>query len=174
MYDPDGFAAASKATRKLLSPSLLTLGVWVALTALGVWYKLSRADGFPGYFLFIMILGFLPTFLFLRAIAVFVNWRAFAFSYGVLLLVSLVWEATLGVPYDWWNYKRERMLGIEVLAWSALPIEAVMLWLVIAWDCVIALEIYKVFFHMDRGVKAALLGTGRPASPSAGRAGGPG
>jgi hypothetical protein len=164
-YDPHDIAQAAKDTPRLLNPSFRTLGVWLALTAAGVWYKFAgpRPEGFPGYFLFIMVLGFLPTFLFLRAVSPFVNWRAFAFSYGVLLLVSLVWEATLGVPYDWWNYKYDQMLGIEIMAWSRLPIEAVMLWMVIAWDCVIALEIFRVFFHMERGVKAALLGAPKPA-----------
>jgi hypothetical protein len=76
----------------------------------------------------------------------------------MLVLVSLMWEATLGVPYDWWNYQTPQMLGFRVLAWSALPIEAVLLWLVIAWDCIIAFELFRVFFHMERTVAAAMLG----------------
>jgi hypothetical protein len=45
-----------------------------------------------------------------------------------------------------------------VRAWADLPMEAVLLWLVIAWDCIIAFELFRVYFHMDRPVRAALLG----------------
>ena len=116
------------------------------------------------YFLFIMLIGFLPTVLFLETIAPFVNWRAFGFAYVNLTLISLIWEATLGVPYNWWNYRHDHMLGIKIPAWSSLPVEAVLLWLVVAWDCVIAYELFRVFFHMDRSVQDAMLGTGSPSS----------
>jgi hypothetical protein len=134
---------------------------WGALVVAGIAIKRLGPEpiGLPGYFIFIMVLGFLPSFLFLQTIRTFVNWRAFAFAYVNLTLISLLWEATLGVPYEWWNYNHSHMLGIKIFAWSALPIEAVLLWLVVAWDCIIAYEIFRVFFHMDRDVRAAMLGT---------------
>ncbi len=159
-YDPDARRDLARAVPKLVHVSWGALGTWLALLALGFAIKRlgPHPQGFAGYYLFVMTLGFLPTFLFLRATRAFVNWRAFGFAFGILLLVSLLWEATLGVPYDWWNYKDDQMLGIRVLAWSDLPVEAVLLWLVIAWDCIIAFEIFRIFFHMDRTVRGALLG----------------
>lgn len=159
-YAPDEHRDLAKALPKLVHISWGSLGLWLGLLAFGFVIKRygPHPAGFPGYFIFVMTLGFLPTFLFLRAIRGFVNWRAFGFAFGILLLLSLIWEATLGVPYEWWNYNHDQMLGITVLAWSDLPAEAVLLWLVIAWDCIIAFELFRVFFHMDRPVRAALLG----------------
>ena len=159
-YDPDAHRAKAKQVPRLLHISFKSLAVWAAFTGAGLLLKAIGPEpgGFPGYFLFVMTLGFLPTFLFARAVGPFVNWRAFAFSFGILIMVSLLWEATLGVPYNWWNYQDQQMLGIRVMAWSALPLEAVLLWLVIAWDCVIAFELFRVFFHMERPVSAAILG----------------
>jgi hypothetical protein len=159
-YEPSEYGENSRNVGRLVQVSWRSVIVWVALLAIGLVFKRvgPSPDGFAGYFVFLMVLGFLPTFLFLRAVAGFVNWRAFAGSYASLMLVSLMWEATLGVPYNWWNYKREQMLGIGIEAWSGLPLEAVLLWLVIAWDCVIAFEIFRVFFHMDRKPMQALFG----------------
>ncbi len=159
-YEPHEYEASSREVDKLIEPSWRSLLLWGALLVAGLVFKRygPHPEGMAGYFLFIMVLGFLPTFLFLRSIAAFVNWRAFMGSFAALLLVSLMWEATLGVPYNWWNYKRDQMLGVEIQAWSGLPLEAVLLWLVIAWDCVIAFEIFRVFFHMDRKPMKALFG----------------
>lgn len=159
-YDPDVHRQKAKAVPRLVHISWGSVALWAGLVALGFVLKRFGPEpaGFPGYYLFLMTLGFLPAFIFLRAVGPFVNWRAFGFAFGLLVLVSLMWEATLGVPYDWWNYQDQQMLGFRVLAWSALPVEAVLLWLVIAWDCVIAFEIFRVFFHMERTVRAALLG----------------
>lgn len=164
-YDPDHHRDMCKAVPKLIHISWGSLGIWAALLVAGLIVKRvgPHPEGFPGYFIFVMTLGFLPTFLFLRPIRDFVNWRAFGFAFGILIMVSLIWEATLGVPYDWWNYHHDQMLGITVLAWAELPIEAVLLWLVIAWDCIIAFELFRVYFHMDRPVRDALLGRREPA-----------
>jgi hypothetical protein len=110
-------------------------------------------------------MGFAPTVLLLNGLKAFVNWRAFAFAYGNLLLISLMWEATLAVPYGWWNYREEQMLGIVVLAWSNLPIEAVLLWMVIAWDCIIAFELFRVVLHMDRPIAEAMFGRRTASNP---------
>lgn len=148
--------------------------LWLAAIAAGFLYKrfVAQEPGIPGYFLFIMIIGVLPTVLFLHAVERFVNWRAFAQAFAVLLLVELLWEATLGVPFDWWNYKEAQMLGIRVAAWSDLPIEAILLWVVVAWDCIVAYEICRVFLHMDghehpRSVRERLFGSAPDSSPSA-------
>lgn len=161
-YDPDAHRARAKQVPKLVHISWWSVALWAVLVAAGFVLKRLGPEptGFPGYYLFIMTLGFLPTFLFMRAVGPFVNWRAFGFAFALLVLVSLMWEATLGVPYEWWDYHDKQMLGFRVVAWSSLPIEAVLLWLVIAWDCVIAFEIFRVFFHMERTVAGALLGEG--------------
>jgi hypothetical protein len=92
----------------------------------------------------------------------FINWRAFAFGYFLLLLVSLIWEATLGMPYRWWDYDTNQMLGIHILAWGKLPVEAVLLWLVAGWGAIISFEFFRILFHMDRPLRDALIGIPAP------------
>jgi hypothetical protein len=164
-YTADDYTALAETHGGMLQVNWRALGIWCVLLALGfVVKKLGPVpEGLPGYFIFIMVLGVLPFFLFLHTIRKFVNWRAFAFAYVNLTLVSLLWEATLGVPYNWWNYHHKHMLGIKIFAWASLPVEAVLLWIVIAWDCIIAYELFRVFFHIDRPLKQAMLGTGTAA-----------
>ena len=45
-------------------------------------------------------------------------------TFIALVFVSVIWEATLGVPYQWWTYREDEMLGIFVTAWANLPLEA--------------------------------------------------
>jgi hypothetical protein len=35
----------------------------------------------------------------------FINWRAFSLTLFIIVLVSLIWEATLAVPYQWWGFQ---------------------------------------------------------------------
>lgn len=134
----------------------------VALIAIAYFYKKSLPppydDGFPAYFTFLCLLAFVPASLLINSVGKFINWRAFVFAYAVLLLVSLVWEATLGVPYDWWNYQGDRMIGIRITAWAFLPIEAVLLWLAAAFGAVGAYETFRMYFHLDRPFRQALFG----------------
>lgn len=161
-YDFEDFETGARRVPRLVHFSPRALAFWIALLAAGLLYKKlgphDAREGMPGYFIFQMVLGLLPNMLFVRSVWTFINWRAFGFAYGILLLVSLVWEATLGVPFGWWNYKGEQMLGIRITAWSDLPIEAVLLWLIVAWNCVIAYEIFRIYYHMGRRGREALFG----------------
>lgn len=164
-YDPDNYESAAREHPRLVEPSPHALILWGVLLAGGIVYKRTiGGGGFPGYFVFLMFLGFLPSFLLYRSVKHFVNWRAMAFAFVNLVLVSIVWEATLGVPYGWWIYKEEAMLGIFIEAWARLPMEAVLLWLVGAWDAIMAYEFFRILLRMDRGMKGALFGAGSGAS----------
>ena len=47
------------------------------------------------------------------------------------------WEATLAVPYGWWGYHPRAMIGLDIGAWSNLPVEAVCVWLAVTYTTVI-------------------------------------
>ncbi|HYV96303.1 MAG TPA: hypothetical protein VE967_02485 [Gemmatimonadaceae bacterium] len=175
-YTADEYGDRARAKEKLieLSPSAILL--WALLVVAGFLYKKYTAEpgteGFPGYFVFLMTLGLLPTFLCVKGIAEFVNWRAFACSSLVMILLSIVWEASLGVPFDWWNYRHEHMIGISVRAWGDLPLEAVLLWIMSAWLSLIAFEFFRAYAHMNRRPTRALFGhrAGDATHPGAGPA----
>ncbi len=121
--------------------------LWVGLVAWAVgiaWKNIYGTGGIPGYYCFLVLIGVFPPLLLMRAVGPMVNWRAFSFMYLALLLISLIWEATLGVPYGWWQYRHEPMLGIFIGAWGDLPVEAVLMWLVAAWAVTLMYEVFRI------------------------------
>lgn len=124
--------------------------VLVGLLLIGAaWlFKNSRwsADpgGVPGYFIFEVFIALIPSMYLFHAVRERINWPAFQMMLLSLLLVSLMWEAMLGVPYGWWNYKEEMMMGIRIRPWSELPLESVLLWIASGWATVIAYETLRI------------------------------
>jgi hypothetical protein len=142
-----------------LSPRLATVAVGAALTALILW----RVNGtFPTYFVFLAAGAVLPAMFLYRAIGNLTNWPAFAVTVLYVLVTSLIWEVTLGIPRQWWNYEPSGMLGVTVIAWShgddIFPVEAAAVWLFAPFSSVLMYEFAKAFMHHPRSTKAALFG----------------
>ena len=72
-----------------------------------------------------------------------------------MLLISLLWEASLASPYQWWGYQPEAMTGIFLTAWSHLPLEAVFVWLAVTYTTVIVYEVV-ILFLLQRDRTGAL------------------
>ncbi len=105
----------------------------------------NHHEGFPGYFLFLVLTAIIPISMFVRTVRPFVNWQAFSFTMVILMLVSLLWEVTLGIPYQYWGFQESQMLGIFVTAWSNLPIEEPLLWVAAAWLNVTSYEMIRIY-----------------------------
>jgi hypothetical protein len=75
-----------------------------------------------------------------------------------MLLISLLWEVTLALPYGWWNFQHRQMIGLFIGAWNDLPIEEVCLWIAVTYATVIIFEIVKLWQASGRTMKKALLG----------------
>jgi len=121
------------------------------------------AEGFPGYFVFLVVTALGPSAaLFPTALPV-VNWRAFGLTSVVVLLISLLWEATLALPYGWWGFQDGAMIGIYVTAWSRLPIEEVVLWVGVTYATVMVYEIVRRWKASGKGLRHAFLGAARTA-----------
>ncbi len=88
----------------------------------------------------------------------FINWRALSLSLFLIVPISLLWEATLAVPYNWWNFQHGQMMGLFIGAWSNLPIEEVFVWIAATYATAIVFEVVKVVLASDRPVRDALLG----------------
>lgn len=164
-YEADEYHALAKRHPKLVHFSWEIVLAAVAVIAAGTGYKRffapSYNDGFPGWLIFLVIAAMLPTMVLFKGVYRFLNWRAFSVSLLLLLLLSLLWEATLAVPYGWWAFRPEQMVGIPIVAWSDMPIEEVFLWIIAAWTAVVLYEAFRVFFHMERTVKDAAFGARR-------------
>lgn len=130
--------------------------VGLVIIALAIAYrKIVVGSGFPGYFVFLMCIGFIPTTMMFETAGPLVNWQAFTLMFTVLQLVSILWEATLGVPYNWWNYHHDQMIGVFIIAWAQLPIESVLMWILGGWATVIAYEQFRLIFHRRELIEAA-------------------
>lgn len=142
----------------------LILGI--AIVVFAVIYKKWLAPpeyraGFPGYFTFLTAVSFVPSAAFFETTNPFINWRAFSFTFFFVLLISLLWEATLAIPYEWWGYNYDQMMGLTIGAWSELPIEAALLWMAVTFTTVIVYEVIKIWIHSGKKAWPAFWGTGK-------------
>jgi hypothetical protein len=105
---------------------------------------------FPGYFLFLLAGSIVPSLFCSRIAFQFVNWRALAMSWLFILAISQFWEASLGVPYGWWAYESDQMMGIFFKAHCDLPVEAVLVWTLGSWTTVIVYETILTALYAGR------------------------
>ena len=135
-----------------------TLTFWLATGAVlfGVAWVIRRSlpspngRAFPGYFLFLLAGSIVPSLFCSRVAFQFINWRAMTTSWLFILSISQFWEASLGVPYGWWGYEADQMMGIFVKPHCNLPIEAVLVWTLGSWTTVIIYETLLTALHAER------------------------
>jgi hypothetical protein len=160
---PDYPGEARKMVRLLqFHPSSLILGA--VLIGVAWFYKkhcapLEDQRGFPGYFAFLVAGALVPSMSFFPVARRFINWRAFSLTTFFMLLVSLLWEVTLALPYSWWNFQHHQMMGLFIGAWHDLPIEEVCVWIAVTYATAIVFEIIKLWQASGRPVKGAFLGS---------------
>jgi len=152
-YNVDDAPRRNTRFRDILSfhPASAWFGLVVFL--LGLLYKKFGAQsdhaGFPGYFLFLTLVALTPSILFFPVASPFINWRAFSLGFLFILLVSLFWEATIAVPYQWWGFNDKQMLGLLINGFCGLPVEEPLLWLGVTWATVIIYETISTILFMD-------------------------
>jgi hypothetical protein len=160
-YNVPVYPTEAKMISRLLRLHPTSLVVGVALIAMAITYKKLFAPspaGFPGYFVFLVVVALVPTASFFPTARSFINWRAFSITLFFVLLIILLWEVTLAVPYGWWGYREDQMLGVTIRAWSKLPIEAVCVWIAVAYATTIVFGVAKLWQASGRKAKHAFLG----------------
>ena len=120
----------------------------------------NPAGRFPGYWIFLVLVSLGPSSMLLPTARPMINWRALSLTIFMILLISLLWEVTLALPYGWWNFREQQMIGIRVTAWSYLPIEEVYIWIGVSYSTVIVYEIVKRWKASGRSALHAFLGGG--------------
>jgi hypothetical protein len=160
-YTVEDYRGEAQAFSKLLNFHPVSLVVGIALIAVGVIYKKwfsPMPEGLPGYFIVLVVGGLIPSIGFYPVTRRFVNWRALSLTMFFILLVSMLWEATLALPYGWWDYQHRAMLGMFIGAWSDLPVEAVLVWLAVTYGTVILYEAVKIWQASERSARNMFLG----------------
>jgi hypothetical protein len=118
-------------------------------------------DGFPWYFVYLVCASLIPSAGFFHTAQRFINWRAFGFTFFLILLISLLWEVTLALPYGWWEYRQRSMTGLYIGAWSNLPIEAPCVWMAVTFTTVITYEVIKIWKALGTRALRAFFGVGK-------------
>ena len=160
-YNIHGESAERSQFHRLLKLHPESIILAIALVAGAIIYKKHFSHspvGFPGYFIFLALTALVPSSALLPSARPVINWRAFSLTAFFVLLVSLIWEATLAIPYGWWGFHKEQMLGIHITAWAGLPIEEVFLWLSVTYATVIVYETVKCWQASGRSMRHALFG----------------
>ncbi len=139
-------------------PGSFILGVVLIGAAILFRWRFVSAPGFPGYFTFLIVAALGPSAALLPSALPVINWRAFSLTLFIILLMSLLWEATLAIPYGWWGYKDAQMIGIHITAWSGLPIEAVLVWIAVTYATAIVYEIVRRWQASGKPALRAFLG----------------
>ena len=87
--------------------------------------SIPRPDpaAFQGYVIFAALTALVPSSALLPSARSVINWRAFSLAIFFVLLISLMWEATLAIPYGWWIYRDQQRLRIRITAWDDFPLK---------------------------------------------------
>jgi hypothetical protein len=169
-YSVPAFDAKRTSIDKLVGFHPDSVVATVLLIGFALAYKklFAQADpGFPGYFIFLALSVLLPSMLLFPKVRGVINWRAFSLTLFMIALTSLLWEATLAMPYGWWGYQHTAMMGIYLRAWGNLPVEAVFVWLAVPYTTVIVYETVKSWKASGKSARAAFLGSGGHATQAA-------
>ncbi|HYP67823.1 MAG TPA: hypothetical protein VEP67_06155 [Thiobacillaceae bacterium] len=130
----------------------------VLIAAAAVYKRLFSAspEGFPWYFTYLTLGALVPSAGFFHTARPFVNWRAFSFTFFLMLFISLLWEVTLALPYGWWGFRPQAMIGLNICAWSDLPVEEPLVWMAVSYATVIVYELIKIWLAMGTRAPAAV------------------
>jgi hypothetical protein len=139
-------------------PESLILGIGLIGGAILFHHFVVSVPGLPGYFIFLVIGALGPSALLFPSALPVINWRAFGLTFFLILLISLLWEATLALPYGWWAFREEQMIGIYITAWSRLPIEEVLVWCAVTYATAIVYETVRRWQASGKRAAHAFLG----------------
>ena len=164
-YNLPDYPAVTAGMPRLIRFHWPSLAVGAGLLVVALLYKKLWSPvpaGFPWYATYLVVAAVVPSMGFFRTAQPFINWRAFSFTLFFIVLVSLLWEVTLALPYGWWGYRAAAMLGLTIGAWSHLPIEAVFVWLTVSFMTVISYEVVKIWLATGKRALEAFFGVQAP------------
>ena len=163
-YNVPDYKEAARDITRIVRFHFASVVLGVVLIAAAVLYRKlvsNTSEGFPWYFIYLICASLVPSAGFFCTAQRFINWRAFSFTFFLLLLMSLLWEVTLALPYGWWEYRRNILIGLHIGAWSGLPIEAVCVWLAVSFTTVITYEVIKIWKALGTRALEAFFGIGK-------------
>ncbi len=166
-YNVPDYRAAAQGIPRIVRFHFASVLLGAVLIAAAIVYRKffsGTPDGFPWYFVYLAAASLIPSAGFFKTAQRFINWRAFSFTFFLLLLISLLWEVTLALPYGWWGFRQEAMIGLNIGAWSNLPIEEPCVWMAVSFTTIIVYEVIKIWKALGTRALEAFFGCGEKAS----------
>jgi hypothetical protein len=163
-YNVPDYEEAAKDIPRIVRFHFASVVLGVVLIAAAIVYRKFASGasvGFPWYFTYLVCASLIPSAGFFYTAQRFINWRAFSFTFFLLLLISLLWEVTLALPYGWWEYRGNSLIGLQIGAWSGLPIEAVCVWLAVTFTTIVTYEVIKIWKALGTRALEAFFGIGK-------------
>ena len=163
-YNVPDYKAAAEGISRIVRFHFASVILGAVLIAAGVVYRKffsGNPDGFPWYLIYLTCASLIPSAGFFHTAQRFINWRAFSFTFFLILLISLLWEVTLALPYGWWEYRPQILMGLHIGAWFGLPIEAACVWLAVTFTTVITYEVIKIWKGLGTRALEAFFGIGK-------------
>jgi len=163
-YNVPDYKEAARDITRIVRFHFASAVLGVVLIASAILYRKflsNTSEGFPWYFIYLICAPLVPSAGFFCTAQRFINWRAFSLTFFLLLLMSLLWEVTLALPYGWWEYRSNILIGLHIGAWSGLPIEAVCVWLAVSFTTVITYEVIKIWKALGTRALEAFFGIGK-------------
>jgi hypothetical protein len=160
-YNVPDYKAAAEGIPRIVRFHFASVVLGVVLIAAAILYRKllsGQPEGFPWYFVYLVCAALIPSVGFFHTAQQFINWRAFSFTFFLLLLISLLWEVTLALPYGWWEYRPRLLIGLHIGAWFDLPIEAACLWMAVSFMTVITYEVIKIWKALGTRALEAFFG----------------
>ena len=160
-YNVPDYKEAARDITRIVRFHFASVVLGVVLIAAAIVYRkfLSGVpEGFPWYFIYLICASLVPSAGFFYTAQRFINCCAFSFTFFLLLLMSLLWEVTLALPYGWWEYRSNILVGLHIGAWSSLPIEAVCVWMAVTFTAVITYEVIKIWKALGTRALEAFFG----------------
>jgi hypothetical protein len=124
-YKVPDYSGEAQQVQRLLRFHPTSLLVGAVLIVAAILYKKLRSpfpEGFPGYFTMLVIGGVIPSVSFFPTARRFIHWRAFSLTIFMVLLISMLWEATLALPYGWWGYQQREMMAYPLAHGQDCPL----------------------------------------------------
>jgi hypothetical protein len=147
---PAEYERRAKASRRLIKWNWSLTFLALAIVVAGFVFKRRYGGGIPTYLLLQVLIVFPPLLVLHTRVRPFINTRAFLLVMLLQVLVSVVWEATLALPYGWWGYKEYGVIGRAITPWSALPVEASFFWISVGWSAMFLHEATKIKVRSGR------------------------
>jgi hypothetical protein len=163
-YNVPDYKAAAEGIPRIVRFHFASVVLGALLIGAAILYRKlfsGAPEGFPWYFIYLVCASLIPSAGFFHTARQFINWRAFSFTFFLLLLISLLWEVTLALPYGWWEYRPRVLIGLRIGAWFDLPIEAACVWMAVSFTAVIIYEVIKIWKALGTRALEAFFGIGK-------------